>query len=102
MPKLFQKKVEDFVCEKCGEKVAGTGYTNHCPKCLWSKHVDVNPGDRASDCQGMMRPVKVETEKGDYVLTYLCEKCGFTRRKKVEKKDNFDEIIKLAKTIANK
>jgi rubrerythrin len=97
MSKLFQKKVEDFICEKCGQKVVGDGYTNHCPKCLWSKHVDINPGDRASECQGMMRPIKVEVEKGDYILIHICEKCSFVRRKKVETEDNFDEILKIAK-----
>jgi hypothetical protein len=100
--KLFQKKVEDFTCEHCGEAVKGDGYTNHCPKCLWSKHVDINPGDRASTCGGMMRPIKVENEKGEYVLTYHCEECNFERRKKVEKDDNFEEVIKLAKTLAEK
>jgi ribosomal protein L37E len=102
MPKLFQKKVEDFMCEKCGEKVIGDGYTNHCPKCLWSKHVDVNPGDRAATCGGMMRPVKVEFEKGEYLLTHHCEKCGFERRKKVERADNFEEVVKISKSLANK
>ncbi len=102
MPKLFQKKVEDFVCEKCGEKVIGNGYTNHCPKCLWSKHVDVNPGDRLAVCGGMMKPVKVEVEKGEYLLTHHCEKCGFERRKKVESQDNFDEVVKISKSLANK
>ncbi|MFA6992594.1 MAG: RNHCP domain-containing protein, partial [Candidatus Gracilibacteria bacterium] len=42
MPKRFSRTIEDFVCEKCGAKVKGDGYTNHCPKCLWSKHVDIN------------------------------------------------------------
>jgi hypothetical protein len=102
MSKLFQKKVEDFICEHCGEKVVGDGYTNHCPKCLWSKHVDINPGDRASECQGMMMPIKVEVEKGETILTYHCQKCNFERRKKVEKNDNFDEVIKLAKAVADK
>ncbi len=100
--KKFQKNKEDFICEKCEEKVIGNGYTNHCPKCLWSKHVDINPGDRAANCGGMMRPIKVETEKGEYVITYHCEKCNFERRKKVEKNDNFDEVIKIAKTLADK
>ena len=99
-PKLFQKNVEDFICDHCGEKVIGDGYTNHCPKCLWSKHVDINPGDRASECQGMMKPIRVEVERGETLLTYRCEKCGFLRRKKVEKNDNFDEVIKLAKGVA--
>ncbi len=95
MPKLFQKTVEDFTCEHCGEKVVGDGYTNHCPKCLWSKHVDINPGDRASACQGMMKPTGVELERGEYMITYRCEKCAFLRRKKMEKNDNFDEVIRL-------
>ncbi len=99
MGKLFQKTVEDFICEHCGAKVIGDGYTNHCPKCLWSKHVDLNPGDRASDCQGMMRPIRVDAEHGEYFLTYRCEKCSFIRRKKVEKDDNFDEVLKIAKGI---
>jgi len=102
MPKLFQKNVEDFTCEKCGENVIGNGYTNHCHKCLWSKHVDINPGDRASLCRGMMKPISVVIERGEYLLTHRCEKCGFLRRKKMEKEDNFDEIIKLAKNIASK
>lgn len=97
MPKLFQKNVEDFVCEKCGQGVMGDGYTNHCPNCLWSKHVDINPGDRLASCGGMMRAINVVTEKGQYVLTHRCEKCGFERRKKVEREDNFDEISKIAR-----
>ncbi|MBU3901416.1 RNHCP domain-containing protein, partial [Patescibacteria group bacterium] len=47
--KKFQRKIEDFVCGHCGPKIKGTGYTDHCPKCLWSQHVDVNPGDRQAD-----------------------------------------------------
>ena len=33
----FTKKIEDFTCDHCGYNVKGKGYTNHCPKCLWSK-----------------------------------------------------------------
>jgi len=44
--KKFQKRIENFTCEKCGLFVKGTGYTDHCPNCLWSKHMDINPGDR--------------------------------------------------------
>jgi len=97
----FQKKVEDFTCEKCGFSVKGTGYTNHCPKCLWSKHVDVNPGDREEKCCGMMSPIKVETEGGEFVITHKCVKCGLEKRKKVEKTDDFDEVIKVSKKSQN-
>ncbi|MEI6528654.1 MAG: RNHCP domain-containing protein [bacterium] len=102
MPKLFQKKIEDFVCGKCGEMVTGNGFTNHCPKCLWSKHVDINPGDREAVCGGMMKPIGVEFEKGEYFLIHECEKCGFSRRKAVEKSDNFDEVVKISKKVAEK
>jgi len=99
MPKLFQKTVENFTCEHCGAEVVGNGFTNHCPKCLWSKHVDINPGDRASECQGMMQPILVEVQRGEQMLTYRCTKCGFLRRKKAEKDDNFDEILKIAQGV---
>jgi len=100
MSKKFQKKVEDFVCEKCGPKVLGNGYTNHCPECLYSKHVDVNPGDRAEECGGLMAPVSVEYVSGEYAIRHKCIKCGFERRQKVENSDNFDEVIKISKQVA--
>ena len=43
---------QSFTCANCGAAVsplAGGGYRNHCPVCLHSLHVDVNPGDRAAD-----------------------------------------------------
>lgn len=95
MDKLFQKKKEDFACQKCGQKVKGDGYTNHCPKCLWSKHVDINPGDRISNCKGMMKPICVEKEKGEYVLTHQCQKCGYKKRNRVSKEDDFDILVRI-------
>lgn len=102
MSLLFQKKKEDFVCEKCGTEIGGNGYTNHCSHCLWSKHVDVNPGDRASVCEGMMEPVKVEYEKGEWILTHKCTKCAYEKRNKVAKEDNVEEVQKVAKLFAEK
>ena len=100
-PKKFQRKIEDFVCEKCKTKNIGDGFTNHCFKCLWSKHVDINPGDRAETCCGMMEPVKIDLEKGKYLINHLCLKCGYKKRKGVEKDDDFDAIIAVVKK-ANK
>lgn len=95
MPKKFQKKVEDFICEKCGEQVKGTGYTNHCPKCLWSKHVDINPGDRAALCGGMMKPVGLEAGKGEFSIVNQCEKCGMRKKNKLSPDDNFDLALQI-------
>ena len=85
---MFKKNIEDFICEHCGEAVKGSGYTNHCPKCLWSKHVDKSPGDRAETCGGMMAPIKVEMEKDEFILSNKCIVCGYIKRNKASKKDD--------------
>lgn len=94
--KLFQRHKEDFTCEVCGTWVKGTGYTNHCPKCLCSKHVDVNPGDRAATCGGIMRPVGLEIKAGRRVLLHRCEKCGFERKNEVAKEDDEGMVIRVS------
>lgn len=95
----FSRKIEDFVCENCGKKVKGNGFTNHCPHCLWSKHVDVNPGDRASSCQGLMTPFRIEKgdKDGEFIIVHKCVKCGYEKRNKTSENDNFEEIIKIVK-----
>jgi rubrerythrin len=100
MSKKFQKKVEDFVCEHCNFAVLGNGYTNHCPRCLWSKHVDINPGDRASVCGGMMKPVRVEKIKKGYTLIHLCEQCGYEKPNKVSPNDDFDVVVSVSKKVS--
>lgn len=94
--KRFIKNIENFSCERCGAKIKGNGYTNHCPACLWSKHVDVNPGDRAAECGGLMEPVKIEKSRGKYVIAHKCVKCGRIKKNKISKEDNFDKIIGLS------
>jgi len=92
----FQKRVEDFTCEFCGKEVKGGGYTNHCSQCLWSKHVDVHPGDRAEACLGMMEPIAVEGASPAYVIVHSCTRCGIKRRNKVEAADNMSTVIAIA------
>ena len=95
--KNFIRIKEDFTCEHCGEKVKGTGYTNHCPNCLWSKHVDLEtPGDRLNPCKGLMQPIGVEQKKGKWRIITQCVKCGETHINDVAPDDNMDLIIKLS------
>ena len=69
----FQRKVENFKCEHCGQMVEGNGYTNHCPYCLWSKHVDNSPGDRTNHCEGLMMPIDYEVKRsGTYFIIHKC------------------------------
>jgi len=95
MSKTFQKKIEDFVCENCGRKVKGSGYTNHCPNCLWSRHVDINPGDRKQSCKGMMKPIGIEKKAQSLYIVHLCIKCGFTSKNKCTDDDSIDKIIEI-------
>ena len=98
--KGFQRQIEDFDCLHCGAQVAGTGYTNHCPRCLWSQHVDVNPGDRQAACEGMMVPVGVERKRGAFVLIHRCVLCGFERKNKAAESDDPEAILEIARQAA--
>jgi hypothetical protein len=91
----FVKRTENFVCENCKTENIGGGYTDHCFKCLYSKHVDISPGDRNCKCQGLMKPVFVDIHNGKYRIYYECEKCGYKHRVIASKNDNFEEIVKL-------
>ena len=97
MLKRFQRYIENFTCCKCGNKIQGNGYTNHCPKCLWSKHVDVNPGDRAESCGGMMEPMNLVIKNGEYIIIHQCQKCGFKKKNKTVENDDADAIIQISK-----
>ena len=96
---LFTKIDEEFIGENCGKKVKKLGYTcrNHCPYCLYSKHVDINPGDRSEECHGLLEPIGIElSPKKGYVIVFKCKKCGKTRKNKAANDDNMDLIIKLS------
>jgi hypothetical protein len=75
-------------------------YRNHCPACLWSKHVDLAPGDRASACRQLMRPERVDHRGGKgLVIIHRCAGCGFTRANRVAadcaQGDDLDAVIAL-------
>lgn len=104
--KRFTKNDSGFVCKNCGKSVEPLGYTsrNHCPFCLHSLHVDVNPGDRASDCGGILEPIKVEiSSKKGYVIVHRCKKCGEIRRNKAapDAKTQPDDLGLLIKLTAS-
>jgi DNA-directed RNA polymerase subunit RPC12/RpoP len=81
----FMRRVEDFRCARCGLLVEGDGYTNHCPRCLWSRHVDVHPGDRAAGCGGLMEPLAVVVTGSGPEVVHRCARCGLTRNNQLGK-----------------
>lgn len=91
----FTRRVEDFTCGNCGREVHGNGYTNHCPHCLWSRHVDVFPGDREETCAALMEPVGVLATADTYVIAHRCTKCAVVRHNKSSRKDSPQALTTL-------
>jgi len=100
MEPKFQRRIEDFTCEHCGTAVTGNGFTNHCPVCLWSKHVDIQPGDRAEACQGMMEPVNVVRKGDGYRILFRCTRCDVERWNKSTPEDDFEVLLRIAQQHA--
>ena len=96
--KRFLENDEEFICENCGKKVDKLVYSSrdHCPYCLYSKHVDILPGDRSNECRGLLKPIGIEKYKDTYKIIYKCDKCHEMHKNIVANDDNYDEIIKLS------
>lgn len=97
--KRFTMRNEEFICEKCGKLVKPLSYTarDHCPSCLYSKHVDINPGDRSNTCKGLLKPVQIEKFRDTFKIIYRCEKCGQAHKNIIANDDDMQEIIELSK-----
>ena len=96
--KMFVKNDNEFICKNCGKKVEKLNYTSrdHCNHCLYSLHVDIDPGDRKNPCQGMLVPINViETSKKGKVICYRCKKCGAEVRNIVAKDDKQERIYQI-------
>ena len=100
--RTFQRRRESFACDHCGVANAGSGYTNHCAACLWSKHVDVHPGDRREMCGGLMAPVALDRRHGHDVVVHRCERCGVERTNRLASNDDRDAIVAVGSTPAGR
>lgn len=91
----FIRQKEDFICEFCNQPNKGDGYTNHCHSCLYSKHVDIEPGDRLSTCLGLMKPIFVSYTSADAYILHKCKKCGFEKKNKIQMNDSVEKMIEI-------
>jgi DNA-directed RNA polymerase subunit RPC12/RpoP len=83
----------DFTCVHCGNFVpagimaAGVNNRNHCPYCLWSRHLDLfRAGDRMAACKAPMQPVGLTLKRSrqkyasatssELMLVHLCSECS--------------------------
>lgn len=93
---------QGFQCLHCGESVPPLVRTSrdHCPTCLWSRHVDIVPGDRQGTCLGAQRPMGAVRRQGAWRIQYICERCGEHSECKVamegDRPDVWEAVIALA------
>ena len=76
-----RREPSSFRCGHCRLDVpadaVGTAHRNHCPNCLWSRHVDDVPGDRAAGCGALMEPIAISVRgDGEWVVVHRCAGCG--------------------------
>lgn len=78
-------------------QVPESEHRNHCPNCLGSLHVDIKPGDRASDCGGIMEPIAVWVRKGgEWAIIHRCKRCGVLSSNRVAADDNPMKLMSIA------
>jgi hypothetical protein len=99
-PKLADGS-ESFKSGHCkafiGPTISGGRHRNHCPLCLYSRHVDdKRMGDRASECRALMAPIGYFFRpKGEQVVVHRCLGCGFERHNRVAADDSFLVLAEL-------
>ena len=97
--KKFNKNEEGFICANCKRQVLPLGYTsrNHCPYCLYSLHVDNNPGDRSNACHGLMKPIGILINKKGTVIVHKCQKCNEVKKNISATDDSQKQILNVMK-----
>ena len=92
-----------FVCVVCDEAVTALtngSYRNHCPFCLSSVHVDESPGDRGSECLGVMDAIGVAHAKKGWQLVHRCLRCGAIKRNLVAPDDDGVLVAHLSVAVS--
>jgi DNA-directed RNA polymerase subunit RPC12/RpoP len=100
----------DFRCLHCGYPVSANpllsavGHRNHCPYCLWSRHLDLSvAGDRLSACKAPMRPLGLTFKQahkkysqagtGEMMLVHICTDCGRVSLNRIAADDDVDGLL---------
>lgn len=97
----YRRTQQSFRCTHCSADVPtdapGTRHRNHCPTCLWSRHVDDSPGDRAADCGSSMEPIAISVRgNGEWVLVHRCTGCDEVHLNRTAGDDSVLLLMQLA------
>lgn len=96
-----------FTCIHCKHHITaethGTRHRNHCPLCLWSRHLDEQPGDRSCPCRQPMEPISIEVRRdGEWAVVHRCCGCNTLRTNRIAGDDHTMTLLSLAlRPIAN-
>lgn len=101
----------DFRCAHCHNLVssarllAGVNNRNHCPCCLWSRHLDLySAGDRLSACKAPMQPLALTLKRrrnkyghgsGELMLVHLCTDCGDISINRIAADDDAQSLLEV-------
>lgn len=104
----------DFRCAHCHNMVSsahwlsGVNNRNHCPYCLWSRHLDLySAGDRLSACKAPMQPVALTTKRGrnkyghgggELMLVHLCTDCRDVSINRIAADDDAGTLLEVFST----
>ena len=98
-----RSRATSFRCGRCRIDVPldapGTRHRNHCPSCLWSRHVDDAPGDRSAleSCGSSMEPIAITVRgDGEWVLVHRCTGCDEVHLNRVAADDNPLLLVRIA------
>jgi DNA-directed RNA polymerase subunit RPC12/RpoP len=102
----------DFRCIYCRQHVSsvtilsGVNNRNHCPYCLWSRHLDLHKaGDRLAACKEKMRPIGLTFKRtpkkyaqetcGELMLIHLCIECGQVSINRIAADDDVETVLRV-------
>lgn len=101
----------NFKCEHCGREVSsegsiGTNHRNHCPFCLWSKHLGQSIENKRLECSEMMEPIGLtfkqegmdkygKERRGEIMIIHRCTKDGEISINRLASDDNTETIMKV-------
>jgi RNHCP domain len=100
--RISSTEQRSFGCGHCRADVSlhapGTAFRNHCPHCLWSRHMDdAQSGDRAADCGALMEPIAITVRgDGEWILVHRCAGCDQLRLNRTAGDDDPLMLLRLA------
>ncbi len=110
--KKFSDPFGDFKCVHCrtiisaDPDISGVHNRNHCPYCLWSRHMDLHEaGDRLCACKSAMKPVGLalkqahkkygSARQGELMVIHHCTECGKVSINRIAADDVPDTLLEI-------